>query len=304
MAEQDQRVRHAVQPSEARENGGMAEGRVTRGTTGVNRLRRMDRWIAAHPAFRTAADPLVVDLGYGASAWTPRELLQRLRRVRPDARVTGIEIDPDRVAHARTQVAAARAAGEHGLDGLAFARGGFEVPLEGDARPAVIRAANVLRQYDEAEVEAAWELMLARLQPGGLLVEGTCNEVGRVASWVGLRAAGRGGSDSGLGASSPETFTIALHLDSLAEAGGPSVVAERLPKSLIHRNVPGERIHDVLRVLDAHWARNASLSTFSARQRWIATVQGLRADGWPVHDGVSRWRLGELTLPWSAVAPR
>lgn len=270
----------------------MAEGRVTRGTTGVNRLRRMDRWIAAHPAFRGAADPLVVDLGYGASAWTPRELLQRLRRVRPDARVTGIEIDPDRVAHARTQVAAARAAGEPGLDGLEFERGGFEVPLAGDARPAVIRAANVLRQYDEAEVGAAWDLMLARLQPGGLLVEGTCNEVGRVASWVGLSAAG------------PESFTIALHLDSLTEAGGPSVVAERLPKALIHRNVPGERIHELLRALDAHWARNASLSTFSARQRWIATVQGLHADGWSVRGGVTRWRLGELTLPWSAVAPR
>lgn len=282
----------------ARENGGMAEGRVTRGTTGVNRLRRMDRWIAAHPVFRAAADPLVVDLGYGGSAWTPRELLQRLRRVRPDARVTGIEIDPDRVARARTQVEAARVAGELGLDGLEFARGGFEVPLAGDARPAVIRAANVLRQYDEAEVGAAWELMLARLQPGGLLVEGTCNEVGRVASWVGLRASGADATASG-----PESFTIALHLDSLAEAGGPSVVAERLPKALIHRNVPGERIYDLLRALDAQWARNAALSTFSARQRWIATVQGVRADGWPVRDGVTRWRLGELTLPWSAVAP-
>lgn len=274
---------------------------MTRGTTGVNRLRRMDRWIAAHSAFRAAADPLVVDLGYGASAWTPRELLQRLRRVRPDARVAGIEIDPDRVARACAQVEAARAAGEPGLDGLEFARGGFEVPLAGNARPAVIRAANVLRQYDEVEVGAAWELMLARLQPGGLLVEGTCNEVGRVASWVGLRAAGSG---AGPRASGPETFTMALHLDSLAEVGGPSVVAERLPKALIHRNVPGERIHELLLALDAHWARNAALSTFSARQRWIATAQGLRDDGWPVRDGVTRWRLGELTLPWTAIAPR
>lgn len=267
-----------------------AKGRITRGTTGVNRLRRMDRWVAAHAALRHAADPLVVDLGYGASHRTPLELLTRLRAVRPNVRVVGIEIDPARVA------AAARFAS----DGLTFAVGGFEVPLAGDARPAVIRAANVLRQYDEAEVAEAWATMLARLQPGGLLLEGTCNEVGRVGSWVGLRAAGALGVD----ATGPETFTIALHLDSLADAGGPSVVAERLPKALIHRNVPGERVHELLRALDAQWARQAPLATFSARQRWVATVRGLREAGWPVHDGVTRWRLGELTLPWAAVAPR
>src|SRR4051794_32960577 len=44
------------------------QGRITRGTTGVNRLRRVDRWIAALPVLRATADPLVVDLGYGVSA--------------------------------------------------------------------------------------------------------------------------------------------------------------------------------------------------------------------------------------------
>lgn len=272
-----------------------ARGRITRGTTGVNRLRRMDRWIAAHPALRHAADPLVVDLGYGSSHRTPLELLSRLRAVRADVRVVGIEIDPARVA----------AAAPFARDGLAFAVGGFEVPLAGDARPAVIRAANVLRQYDEAEVAEAWATMLVRLQPGGLLLEGTCNEVGRVGSWVGLRAAGAPGVGApAIAEAGPETFTIALHLDSLADAGGPSVVAERLPKALIHRNVPGERVHELLRALDAQWARHAPLATFSARQRWVASVQGLREAGWPVRDGVTRWRLGELTLPWAAVGPR
>lgn len=256
----------------------MAEGRVTRGTTGVNRLRRMDRWLAAQPALRRAADPLVVDLGYGAAHWTSLELLERLRRVRPDTRVVGIEIDPERV----------RAAAPFAREGLSFRQGGFEIPLDADARPAVIRAANVLRQYDETEVPAAWALLQSRLQPGGLLLEGTCSEVGRVASWVALDPHG------------PVSLTIALHLGSLEH---PSIVAERLPKALIHRNVPGEPVHTLLRDLDAHWARQAPLSTFSPRQRWIATVQGLRAAGWPVHDGPARWRLGELTVAWSAVAP-
>ncbi len=259
----------------------MVEGRITRGTTGVNRLRRMDRWIAVQPALRRASDPLIVDLGYGAAHWTPLELLDRLRRVRPDARVVGIEIDPERV----------RAAAAFAREGLSFRQGGFDVPLDGDARPAVIRAANVLRQYDEAEVPAAWALMRSRLQPGGLLLEGTCSEIGRVASWVALDPAG------------PQTLTLALHLASLDELGGPSVVAERLPKALIHRNVPGEPIHALLRDLDAQWARQAPLSTFSPRQRYIAAARGLRDAGWPVLDGPARWRLGELTVPWSAVAP-
>ncbi len=260
----------------------MAEGRITRGTTGVNRLRRMDRFIAAHPALRRASDPLLVDLGYGAAHWTTLELLERARRVRPDARVIGIEIDPERVA---TAMPFAR-------DGLSFRRGGFEIPLERDERPAVIRAANVLRQYNEAEVAEAWRLMQSRLAPGGLLLEGTCSEVGRVASWVALDPNG------------PESLTVALHLPSLDEAGGPSVVAERLPKVLIHRNVPGEGVHALLRELDAQWARNAPLSTFSPRQRFVAAARGLREAGWPVLGGPERWRLGELTVSWTAVAPR
>lgn len=254
------------------------QGRITRGTTGVNRLRRIDRWIAAQPVLRRAADPLVVDLGYGASATTTLELRDRLAAVRPDVAVVGIEIDPERV---RIASAAAR-------DGVEFRLGGFEVPLPGGRRPAVIRALNVLRQYGEREVDAAWATMLARLQPGGLLVEGTCNEVGRVASWVGLSPEG------------PQTFTISLRL---ADLEAPSIVAERLPKALIHRNVPGERIHDLLATLDRLWATHAPLGVYGPRQRWMATVASLRDAGWPVLGTRARWRLGELTLAWESVAP-
>lgn len=257
----------------------MPIGSVTRGTTGTNRLRRVDRWIAAHPSFRRADDPLVVDLGYGASATTPLELHQRLQRVRDDVEVVGIEIEPERV----------RLASLSARPGVSFRRGGFEVPLDGDRRPAVIRAFNVLRQYDESQVADAWALMTGRLQPGGVLVEGTCNEVGRVASWVDVTPEG------------PTTFTISLRLTGLEL---PSVVAERLPKALIHRNVPGERVHDLLVDLDRRWAVAAPLSVYGPMQRWLATVQGLRDAGWPVQGGRTRWRLGELSVPWSAVAPR
>jgi hypothetical protein len=140
----------------------MAEGRITRGTTGVNRLRRVDRYIATLPVLRRAADPLVVDLGYGASATTSLELQSRLAKVRPDVEVIGIEIDPERVARAN----------EDARPGVSFRLGGFEVPLPVRRQATVIRALNVLRQYDESEVAGAWARMLARLQPGGILVEG------------------------------------------------------------------------------------------------------------------------------------
>jgi SAM-dependent methyltransferase len=267
-----------------------AVGTITRGTTGTNRLRRVDRWIAALPVVRRSTDPLVVDLGYGKSGVTAFELHQRLARVRPDVTVLGLEIDPERVRTAQEQLAEVRAGNtSFAADAdVEFARGGFEVPLPAGRRAAVIRAFNVLRQYDESQVPDAWARMQSRLQPGGALVEGTCDEIGRVASWVTL---------------TPDelaSFTIALRLAGLER---PSIVAERLPKALIHRNVDGEPVHELMRALDRFWAQAAPLGVYGPRQRWIATVRALAGDGWPVQGGVTRWRLGELTLRWAAVAP-
>ncbi|MFT4157623.1 MAG: class I SAM-dependent methyltransferase [Microbacterium sp.] len=266
-------------------------GRPTRGTTGTNRLRRNDRWIAASTALRAAADPLVVDLGFGASGVTAFELAARLRMVRTDAEVYGLEIDSARVALAERQLAEVRAGRTPFPANLAvsFGRGGFEVPLPDGRRAAVIRAMNVLRQYDEDDVADAWRTMAARLMPDGLLIEGTCDEIGRVSSWVDVASGG-----------APIRFTISLRL---AELERPGIVAERLPKALIHRNIPGERIHDLLTGLDREWERAAALAPFGTTQRFLAAVTALKAQGWPVLGGRSRWRLGELTLPWAAVAP-
>ena len=82
----------------------------------------------------------------------------------------------------------------------------------------------------------------------------------------------------------------------------PSDVAERLPKSLIHRNVPGEPVHAFLADLDRAWARSAPQSSWGARQRFLAAATEVR-ERWPLLDGPSRWRLGELTVDWTAVAP-
>lgn len=325
-------------------------GTVTRGTTHPNRLRRMDRWIAAtHGAeLRRTAAPIAVDLGYGATPWTAVELLRRLRTAAPRTEVVGIEIDPARVAAAKP----------YECEGLTFRHGGFELPMPG--RPTLIRAANVLRQYDEDEVAAVWERLCARLAPatppafggrtatsgsataslsgrpaasspghlptspsprfpasspalptsapgqpvsspgrsaspvglpissGGLLVEGTCDEIGRRHVWVAL------------GPEGPRTVTFATRLGSLER---PSDLAERLPKALIHRNVPGEPVHAFLRDFDRAWAAAAPYASYGARQRWIRTIRTLTPD-WPIRDGPNRWRQGEVTVAWEALAPR
>jgi hypothetical protein len=258
------------------------EGTVTRGTTNPNRLRRMDRWIAAElaPALRRAeADPVLVDLGYGAAPWTAVELRARLAAVRPGVRMVGLEIEPERVAAAQRYAEP---------PGLVFRRGGFEVPLgAGGGRPLLIRAANVLRQYAEEEVPAAWARLCGRLAPDGLLVEGTCDEIGRRQVWVAL------------GPEGPRTVTFAARLAGFER---PGVLAERLPKALIHRNVPGERVHAFLADFDRAWAAAAPYGAFGARQRWVAAAAAIASD-WPVA-GRARWRLGEVTVAWDAVAPR
>ncbi|MGL5867355.1 MAG: class I SAM-dependent methyltransferase [Dermatophilaceae bacterium] len=254
---------------------------MTRGTTAPNRLRRCDRWIVGPESWRlrrAGPAPVVVDLGFGASPVTVLELSERLRRVRPDVEVVGVEIDPDRVRSAR----------RFERPGVRFICGGFEVPLALDRRPVVIRAFNVLRQYHETDVAGAWQVCAARLADDGVLIDGTCDEPGRLASWVSV------------GADGPHRLTLSWRLRELER---PGVVAERLPKVLIHRNVPGERVHALLSALDAAWARGAAQGSFGARQRFIAAVAAIRDEGWPVRDGPSRWRLGELTVAWEAVTP-
>ena len=261
--------------------GGRPRGVITRGTTNPNRLRRVDRWIAGTLGGRLAAtgDPLVVDLGFGQTPVTTVELRSRLAAVRPDVRVVGLEIDPVRVA-----------AAQYAADppGLTFSYGGFE--LAGLA-PVLVRAMNVLRQYDESEVALAWSVLCGSLQPGGALVEGTCDELGRVATWVLLERSG------------PVSLTLAAKLSILSTSDGTGLLAERLPKALIHHNTPGARIHALLTALENAWLRAVQLSAFGPRQRWIEAVRLLREQDWPVLDPPRRARLGELTIAWSAVQP-
>lgn len=243
-------------------------GAITRGTTNPNRLRRVDNFIAYRcgDLLARAAVPMVVDLGFGSSPVTAVELRGRLAAaVRADVAVVGLEIDPVRVSAAQPHA-------DPPL--LEFRRGGFELA---GLRPTVVRAFNVLRQYPEDEVDAAWRAMTAT---GALLVEGTCDERGRIATWAVVDAQG------------PQTLTLSARLSDLDH---PATFAERLPKALIHHNVPGTPVHALVQRLGAAW--EAAATPFGPRQRWLAAVAKFR-EQWPVLDGPARWRRGELTVPW------
>ncbi len=219
--------------------------------------------------------PLAVDLGYGHTPVTTVEMFHRLRAVHPGTEVIGVEIDPARV----------RAAKPLEQPGLQFAHGGFEIPI-GARSAEVIRAFNVLRQYPAPQVPQIWQQLTARLAPDGICIDGTCDELGRLASWITLSGHG------------PQALTLSWRLAGLTQ---PSEIAARLPKALIHRNVPGDPVFTLISALDTAWARNAGLASFGLRQRFIAMAMELHAQGWPITWAPRRWRLGELTVAWTAV---
>lgn len=226
-------------------------------------------------ALQSVGDPVAVDLGYGRLPVTTLEFATRLRRVAPGVRVVGLEIEPERVETARA------AAG----NGVEFALGGFELA---GLRPVLVRAFNVLRQYPEEDVAAAWRTMQSALMPSGLIIDGTCDELGRRCCWVLLDRNG------------PLSLTLACdprHIET------PSDLAERLPKVLIHHNVPGQPVHALLSAADRAWATAAGQSVFGPRARWRAMLAALAADGLPIEPQRRIGRDGVLTVPWSVVSP-
>jgi hypothetical protein len=235
----------------------------------------VDRWIVHHEPITSvlaAADqPLAVDLGYGSRPDTAIELATRLRAVVPATELVGLEIDPGRVVAARA--------------GVRFAVGGFELA---GLRPHLVRVFNVLRQYDESDVAAAWSRMQGALASRGFIVEGTCDELGRRCCWILLDRSG------------PLSFTLAWDP---AHSDRPSDLAERLPKALIHRNVPGERINHLLATLDRCWEIAAPMAPFGPRQRWRRTLELLSDKGIEILPDRRRHRDNVLTVPWDQVAP-
>ena len=219
---------------------------------------------------RSAAAPLAVDVGYGASHTTTVEWAGWLRQIRPDIEVVGLEINPERVLPPR--------------DGVRFELGGFELA---GYRPHLVRAFNVLRQYDVDQVPDVWRTVCAGLAPAA------CSSRAPATSWGGV--AHGCFSTPPVPAPSPCPGAPSTPLT-------PRRVAERLPKARIHRNVPGEPIHQFLADADAAWERASGWDPHGPRVRWRHALEDLARD-WPVHPQQRRLADNFVTVDWQAVAP-
>lgn len=151
-------------------------GQPTRGKTALNRLRQVDVYIAlTRSSIFAGSSPLVVDVGYGAQAWTAIEMWERWLTFNPHLRLLGVEIDPERVAAARPYT----------LPGiLDFQLGGFNLAdVLGGEKATIMRAYNVLRQYEEQAVADALYKMSQGLVVGGLLIDGTSTPSGNIVAF-------------------------------------------------------------------------------------------------------------------------
>jgi hypothetical protein len=200
-------------------------GQITRGKTAPNRLRQTDVFLAvAYPQLVKSASGLYIDLGYGAYPITTLETWQRLIKLSPSLKVVGVEIDPARVADAAP----------FARPGLEFRFGGFNLPLKDGETVSFIRAFNVLRQYDESEVEDAFASLTPALAEDGLIIEGTCDPTGRLLVFNLFQK--QGGQLKRL------SVVFAPRLSAMDTGFQPREYQAVLPKNFIHHAEPGGAI--------------------------------------------------------------
>ena len=261
------------------------EGQPTQGKTASNRLRRVDNFILLYePSLLTRTDGLFpdsmfVDLGYGFDARTTLESASRFRRVNPHLRVLGVEIDKDRV----------EAALPYADEKTFFRLGGFNLPLHEGEQVRVIRAFNVLRQYEEKDFAPAYDRLAPYVLPDGLMIEGTSNPFGSI--WVANLV-----RKEKIGNWRFEALVFSTNFRTGFDVEEFQTI---LPKNLIHRILPGEPIYDFFEVWKQSAAETSSMKTYSTRQWFIAAAEHLERRGY-VLGSQKKW-LSKGYLIWKLI---
>jgi hypothetical protein len=256
-------------------------GVITRGKTADNRLRRVDNFILLYePALLTRrdgdfADALFVDLGYGFDPRTTLESAARFRRINPDLKILGVEIDKERVEAALPFA-----------DGQTFFRlGGFNLPVEKSEPVRLIRAFNVLRQYEEKDFIHAYQTLAPYVLAGGLMIEGTSNPHGSI--WV-----------ANVARKTSENWKMeALVFSTNFHLGFDLIDFQAvLPKNHIHRMTPGEEIYDFFEAWKRATAETSHAKTFGLKQWFAASAENLAQKGYKI-DLHKKW-LNKGWLIW------
>ena len=272
-------------------------GQPTRGKTASNRLRRVDNFILLYePALLTRTDGLFVDatfvdLGYGFDARTTLESAARFRQVNPNLKILGVEIDKERVAAALPFA-----------DDITFFRlGGFNLPLKENEYVRLIRAFNVLRQYEEDDFAPAYERLAQYVLSGGLMIEGTSNPFGsiwcanvvRKTDHVTLREplGDRRVSDTvekrsfaSLRMTNADWNLEALVFSTNFHLGFDVEEFQTiLPKNLIHHMVPGEEIHGFFEAWKRSAKETTAMKTYGAKRWFVAAAESLAKKGYKIN---------------------
>ena len=245
------------------------EGQATRGKTASNRLRRVDNFILLYePSLLRRTDglfarALFVDLGYGFDARTTLESASRFRRSNPDLPILGVEIEKERVEAARP----------YADDRTFFRLGGFNLPLKEGEYVRLIRAFNVLRQYEEKDFAPAYERLAGYVLPGGLMIEGTSDPFGSIwcANMVRKERSGEWKFEALVFSSN---FRLGFDITDFQAV---------LPKNLIHHVVPGEPIHDFFEGWKQSAAETAAMKTYGSRQWFMHSAQALARKGYRIN---------------------
>src|SRR5688572_14059291 len=253
------------------------QGQPTRGKTASNRLRRVDNFVLLYePSLLTRTDgpfaeSLFVDLGYGFDARTTLESAERFRRVNPYLKILGVEIDKERV----------EAALPFADEKTFFRLGGFNLPLQAGESVRLMRAFNVLRQYEEKDFAPAYEHLAEHMLPGGLVIEGTSNPFGSIWAANLVRKTLESGS-SLPGVQNSWKFEALVFSTNFRMGFEVEEFQTILPKNYIHHVVKGERVYDFFAAWKQAAAETSHARTFGPRQWFTAACEKLGSHGFDV----------------------
>lgn len=265
-------------------------GLLTRGKTATNRLRRVDNFILLYePALLTRtdnlfADSLFVDLGYGFDPRTTLESAMRFRKLNPNLKILGVEIDKERV----------EAAQPFADDKTFFRLGGFNLPLQPNEHVRLIRAFNVLRQYEEKDFMPAYEKLAEYVLPNGLMIEGTSNPFGSI--WVANLARKIENDVLSLSKGAKWKMEAVVFSTNFRLGFEAEEFQTILPKNFIHHVVKGEVIYDFFQDWKQAAKESASAKTFGFKQWFMASAEKLSHKGYKI-DLHKKW-LSKGWLIW------
>jgi len=273
------------------------EGQLTRGKTASNRLRRVDNFILLYePSLLTRTDNLFVDsmfvdLGYGFDARTTLESAARFRRVNPGLKILGVEIDKERV----------EAALPFADDKTFFRLGGFNLPLKVGKHVRLIRAFNVLRQYEEKDFAPAYERLAQYVLPSGLMIEGTSNPFGsiwcaNVVRCMESRSLLPNFRQQAVGVQSQWKFEALVFSTNFRLGFEVEEFQTILPKNLIHHVVRGEQIYDFFEAWKRSAKETSAMKTYGAKQWFVASGEALAQKGYKIN--LQRKFLSKGYLVW------